>query len=376
LVEVAKRLRDALPGIDAIARIGGDEFNIIVDVDAKGPGVDLVAQRMIDALSKPHQFEGHSCYLGASVGIALFPADGRDAETLLSSAGAALHQAKEQGRGVLRFFSPEMTTRAKERLSLEADLRLALDQGQMCLHYQPQIDLVSGALVGLEALVRWQHPLRGLIPPAAFIPLAEECGLIVDLGDWVLREACRQIKLWSDAGLSPPHTAVNVSAVQFSRGHLLESVVTALNTAGVAPAQLELEITESFVMVDRTRARAALADLKARGVRLSIDDFGTGYSSLSYLQQLDVHKLKVDMSFVRDMTRNSGNASIVKAVIALGHSLGLEVVAEGVEDREQALYLRALNCDAMQGYLVSRPLSAEDMTRYLASFVPMTMSGD
>jgi EAL domain-containing protein (putative c-di-GMP-specific phosphodiesterase class I) len=215
-----------------------------------------------------------------------------------------------------------------------------------------------------------------MIPPAAFIPLAEECGLIVELGDWVLREACRQIRFWSDAGLSPPHTAVNVSAVQFSRGHLLGSVVTALEAASVAPEQLELEITESFVMVDRARALGALADLKMRGVRLSIDDFGTGYSSLAYLQQLDVHKLKVDMSFVRDMTRNSGNASIVKAVIALGHSFGLEVVAEGVEDREQALYLRALNCDTIQGYLVSRPLSADDMTRFLASFEPMTLSRD
>ncbi|HXP97163.1 MAG TPA: EAL domain-containing protein [Telmatospirillum sp.] len=376
LIAVAKRLREALPGIEAIARVGGDEFNIIVERDAHGLGVDLIAQRMIDALSKPHHFDGTSCYVGASVGIALYPADGRNAETLLSNAGAALHQAKVQGRGALRFFSPEMTVRAKDRLSLEADLRRALDQGEMMLYYQPQIDLVSGRIVGLEALVRWNHPQRGTISPAAFIPLAEECGLIVELGDRVLRMACRQIKQWSDAGLSPPHTAVNVSAVQFGRGHLLQSVKTALEEAGVSPARLELEITESFVMVDRERAVTVLADLKALGVRLSIDDFGTGYSSLAYLQQLDVHQLKIDMSFVRDMTKNNGNASIVKAVIALGHSFALNVIAEGVEEEGQARSLRALGCDAIQGYLVSKPLPAEEMTRFLASFTPIDIPLD
>jgi EAL domain-containing protein (putative c-di-GMP-specific phosphodiesterase class I) len=269
-----------------------------------------------------------------------------------------------------------MTVRAKDRLSLEADLRRALDQGEMMLYYQPQIDLVGGRLVGLEALVRWNHPQRGTISPAAFIPLAEECGLIVELGDRVLRMACRQIKQWSDAGLSPPLTAVNVSAVQFSRGHLLQSVTSALAEEGVPPALLELEITESFVMVDHERAVKVLADLKALGVRLSIDDFGTGYSSLAYLQQLDVHQLKIDMSFVRDMTKNSGNASIVKAVIALGHSFALNVIAEGVEEQKQARALRALGCDAMQGYLVSKPLPAEAMTHFLASFTPIDIPAD
>jgi EAL domain-containing protein (putative c-di-GMP-specific phosphodiesterase class I) len=229
---------------------------------------------------------------------------------------------------------------------------------------------MSGLIAGVEALVRWNHPTRGLISPASFIPLAEECGLIVELGDWVLRTACRQIKAWSDAALAPPHTAVNVSAVQLSRGHLLQSVEAALAETGAAPANLELEITESFVMVDRERSLKALADLKALGLRLSIDDFGTGYSSLAYLQQLDVHQLKVDMSFVRDMMKHSGNASIVKAVIALGHSFGLEVIAEGVEEEDQARFLRDLRCDGMQGYLVSRPLPAEQMTEFLRSFPP------
>ncbi len=367
LVEAANRLRNLLPGVEAIARIGGDQFNIIVEHEANIPGVDLIAQRVIDALSKSYLLDGDSVYIGARVGIALYPADGRDAETLQSNADAALHQAKAHGRGILRFFSPEMTSRSKERLSLEADLSRALEQSELCLYYQPQADLLSGEIVGVEALMRWKHPSRGMISPAAFIPLAEECGLIIELGDWALQTACRQIKRWSDAGLAPCQTAVNVSAVQLSRGRLLESVKTALKDAGISPEWLELEITESFVMVDRDRSFQSLADIKALGVRLSIDDFGTGYSSLAYLQQLDVHKLKVDMSFVRDMTRNSGNASIVKAVIALGHSLGLEVIAEGVEELEQADLLRSLHCDVIQGYLVSRPLPAEEMTHFLTS---------
>jgi predicted signal transduction protein with EAL and GGDEF domain len=369
-MDVATRLRDLLPGVDAIARIGGDEFNIIVERDPNGPGIDLIAQRMIDTLSKPYTLDHNNVYVGASVGIAQYPVDGRDAEALQSNADAALHQAKVKGRGVLRFFSPEMSARAKDRLSLEADLRRALDQDEFCLHYQPQVDLVSGKIVGLEALVRWNNPQRGMVAPGAFIPLAEECGLIVALGDWVLKTACRQIKQWTDAGLAPRQTAVNISAVQLSRGHLLDSVKSALDEAGISPTKLELEITESFVMADHERAFKSLADIKALGVRLSIDDFGTGYSSLAYLQQLRVHKLKVDMSFVRDMMRNSGNASIVRAVIALGHSLGLEVIAEGVEEQDQMKFLRSLECDVMQGYLVSRPLPADEITQFLSSYTP------
>jgi EAL domain-containing protein (putative c-di-GMP-specific phosphodiesterase class I)/FixJ family two-component response regulator len=269
-----------------------------------------------------------------------------------------------------------MTTLARGRLSLEADLRRAVNQGELCLYYQPQVDLISGQVVGLEALVRWNHPQRGLVAPGAFIPLAEECGLIVSLGDWVLQTACQQIRRWTDAGLAPRQTAVNVSAMQLSRGNLLESVKHALATSGIAANQLELEITESCVMVDRDRAFQTLADIKALGVRLSIDDFGTGYSSLAYLQQLEVHKLKVDMSFVRDMTKNSGNASIVKAVIALGHSLDLEVIAEGVEETGQARYLRALQCDVMQGYLVSRPQPVDVITEFLTTFVPVNIPAD
>jgi diguanylate cyclase (GGDEF)-like protein/PAS domain S-box-containing protein len=368
LIEVAARLRTLLPGVDAIARIGGDEFTIILEREDGGPGFDLLAQRVIDALSLPYQLDGSNVYVGASVGIALYPNDARDVGTLQSSAAAALHQAKARGPGSLRFFSPEMSSRARERLALEADLRCALERDELALHYQPQVHLRDGDLVGMEALIRWHHPVRGHVAPNFFIPLAEECGLIVELGDWVLRTACRQIRSWTDAGLAPRRIAVNISAVQLSRGQLLASVKRVLEETGIAPAQLELEITESFVMLERELSFQSLADLRALRVRLSIDDFGTGYSSLSYLQQLKVHKLKIDMSFVRDMLKDSGNAAIVKAVIAMGQSLGLEVIAEGVEEPEQARCLRELGCDAMQGYLFSKPLPAGPATEFLAGF--------
>ena len=370
LIEAGVRLKALLPDMTVIARIGGDEFNIILRHSEGMPWIDLVAQRIIDALARPFELDGHSVYVGASIGIALFPNDGADVETLQSNADAALHQAKARGRGILQFFSSEMTGRAKERLTLEADLRRAVERQELRLHYQPQVDLVSGEIIGAEALVRWQHPVRGLIPPAAFIPLAEESGCIVPLGDWVLRTACRQIRLWSDTGLALRQVAVNVSPVQLSRGHLVEAVKAALQETGIAPEQLELEITETCVMQDRQLSFKSLADLRALGVRLSIDDFGTGYSSLAYLQQLEVHKLKVDMAFVRDMTSNSNNASIVKAVIALGHSLGLEIIAEGVETPGQARYLRSMQCDVIQGYLVSKPLPADELTRFVSAFSP------
>ncbi len=368
LVEVARRLRELLPGIDAIGRVGGDEFNILIERDANAPGVDLLGQRLIDALSQPFQLDGNSAYVGACVGVALYPNDGNEVETLQSSAAAALHQAKGKGHSNLRFFSPEMSVRAKQRLALEADLRRALERGELSLHYQPQIDLHQGTLVGLEALLRWTHPVRGNVAPSAFIPLAEECGLIVELGDWILKTVCQQIRRWQDAGIAPRHTAVNISAVQLSRGALLQSVRSALAGAGVPASLLELEITETFVMQERELSFQALADLRALGVRLSIDDFGTGYSSLAYLQQLKVHKLKIDMSFVCDMMNNGSNAAIVKAIIALGRSLGLEVIAEGVEEREQAVYLRELGCDVIQGYLVSKPLPVEMVTKFMTEF--------
>ena len=371
LVEAGGRLNTLLPDIDAIARIGGDEFNVILDQVRDVPSVVLMAQRIIDVLGTPFDLEGKSVYVGASIGIALYPTDGNNAEALQSNADAALHQAKTQGRGMARFFSSEMGGRARERLMLEADLRRAVEQNELVLHYQPQVDLISGQIVGLEALVRWKHPLRGMVSPGEFIPLAEECGCIVPIGDWVLRTACRQFKQWADSGMPLQHIAVNVSAVQLSRGNLIETVKNVLAETGITSGQLELELTESCVMLDREQSFKSFAELSTLGVHLSIDDFGTGYSSLAYLQQLDLHKLKIDMGFVRDMTSNSGNASIVRAIIAMGHSLGLEIIAEGVELSGQARYLRALQCDVAQGYLISKPLPADEIAQFVNNYSPV-----
>lgn len=365
IIAVSRRLQALLPDNRTLARIGGDEFNLILDFDSDQPGIDLNAQHLLDSLKQPFLIDGNPVYIGASIGVALYPTDGADGELLQRNAETALHQAKQQGRGLLRFFSPEMTQRAKTRLRLEADLRRAIERDELLLYYQPQVDLPHRKLVGLEALVRWRHPQRGLVPPGEFIPLAEESGLIVSMGEWVLRTACRQIKHWLETGLAPQQTAVNVSAVQLSHGSLVERVRTILDETGIPPERLELEITESFIMADSEQSFTSLTELRALGVRLSIDDFGTGYASFGYLQRIAAQKLKIDLSFVRDMTTNSSNASIVRAIIALGHSLGLNVLAEGVESSEQADYLLALGCDAIQGYLISRPLPVDEITTFL-----------
>lgn len=370
LIEVGQRLHALLPDYDTIAYVGGDEFSLLLDSSNGMFSIDLLAQHLIDALATPFTLDGNDIYTSASIGIALYPDDGHTGEVLQSNADAALHQAKGQGRGSLCFFSPEMTSRARERLTLEAELRRALEQDELVLHYQPQVDLVNGQIVGIEALVRWQHPLRGLVPPSEFIPLAEESGLVVRLGDWVLRTVCRQIQDWAKQGLAETRIAVNVSAVQLNRGLLVESFRKILQDTGVKPERIEIEITESFIMTDRVRSFESLAELRALGVHLAIDDFGIGYSSLAYLQQLEADKLKVDLSFVRDMTTNSGNAAIVRAIIALGRNLGIKVVAEGVETSAQSHYLRSLHCDIMQGYLISRPLPAAAMADFLRTFSP------
>ncbi|MGE4450762.1 GGDEF/EAL domain-containing response regulator [Castellaniella sp.] len=358
LVQAAQRLRGLLPERDALARVGGDEFYVILDRDQGERGVALAAQRMLDALAAPFALDGQTVYVSASIGVALYPEDGATADELLSRADATLHQAKADGRGSLRFFSPEIMLRAKERLSLEAEMRRALEREEFRVHYQPQLHLRERAVTGLEALVRWEHPGRGLIAPGAFISLAEESGLIVPLGNWVLREVGRQMRAWIDEGRAPGYVAVNLSALQLGCEDFIDSVQAVLKENGLAPDRLELEITESCLMADRGRAIAALETLRRLGVRLSIDDFGTGYSSMSYLQHLRVHRLKIDMSFVRDLEASPGNLSIVTAIIALGHSLELDVVAEGVETPEQLAHLRRLGCDLVQGYLIGRPVPA------------------
>ncbi|EIC19860.1 GGDEF/EAL domain-containing response regulator [Thiorhodovibrio frisius] len=366
LATIARRLLEQGPEVEAIARIGSDEFSLIVDLPATEPsGIDLLAQRLLESLCRPCALSGQEVYTSASIGIALYPTDGEDAETLLSHANAALHGAKDRGRNQMRFFARGMSHRARERVQLEADLRRGIEQNQLCLYYQPQVDARSRALAGLEALVRWEHPEQGMISPGEFIPIAEESGLIVQLGDWVLHDACRQMASWRAAGLKLPRTAVNVSAVQLSHGQLAQTVRAALAASALPSEYLELEITESFLMRDQERAQQTLAELRDLGVRLSIDDFGTGYSSLAYLQKLQVHKLKIDLSFVRDMTSNQANAAIVKAIIALGHNLGLEVLAEGVEQEDQAEELCAQGCDLIQGYLIARPLPVAQLSDWL-----------
>jgi len=358
LVQVAHRLRGLLPERDALARVGGDEFYVILDRDQRGQDIFQSAQRMLEALAEPFVLDGQAIYVSASIGVALYPEDGATAEILLSRADVTLHQAKTGGRGSLRFFSPEIMARAKERQSLEAEIRRALERGEFMVHYQPQLHLRERTVTGLEALVRWQHPERGLVAPGEFIPLAEESGLIVPLGNWVLQEVGRQMRAWTDEGRAPGYVAVNLSALQLDCEGFAESVLAVLRTHRLAPECLELEITESCLMADRARATAALDALRHHGVRLSIDDFGTGYSSMSYLQHLKVHRLKIDMSFIRDLETDPSSASIVTAIIALGHGLDLEVVAEGVETRAQLEHLRRLGCDMIQGYLVSRPVPA------------------
>lgn len=376
LIEAAHRLKEVLPGVASIARIGSDEFNIILDKENNVPGPDLIARQIIDAFNKPFSINGHVIYIGISIGIALYPTDGMNTEMLLSHSHAALHQAKSQGRRLLRFFSPEMTSHARERLELEADLRQAIEKEELCLFYQPQTDLSNGQVVGFEALVRWQHPVRGMISPASFIPLAEESGLIVPLGDWVLHSACRQMKRWTLSGLVFRQIAVNISAIQLVRSNFADSVKAIIKETGIQPEWLEIEITESAVMSNLDAALKTLLDLKELGIRLSMDDFGTGYSSLAYLQQLAVDKLKIDISFIRNILVNANDAAIVQAMIALGHSLGLEIIAEGVEESAQAKFLRMYQCDVIQGYLVSRPMPVEQIADFMTNYQPLSIPID
>ena len=364
LTTVAHRLASQLPAPDTVARVGGDEFSAIIE-DYPDGAVDLLVQRLLDAISEPIAVDGRIVYVTATAGISLYPEDGTDRESLQRSAGAALHRAKDRGRGSLQFSSPELSTRASERLTLQVALREAIAAGDLVAYFQPQVTSIDRRLAGVEALVRWRHPTQGLLAPDLFIPLAEQSGLVGPLGDRMLRLACGQVRRWLDAGLTAVPVAVNVSAVQLTQGGLLETVADALAESGIPPHLLELEITESFVMAERESSFSTVNELKGLGVKLSIDDFGTGYSSLSYLQGLHVDKLKIDKSFVDSMTTDPGSATIARTVVALGHGLGLAVLAEGVETEEQARLLRECGCDLYQGYLFSPPVPADQITEML-----------
>jgi diguanylate cyclase (GGDEF)-like protein len=365
LQAVAARLTASLRGTDTVARIGGDEFVVLISEVASVQAAANVAQALLSALSLPLEVEDQEQNVLASIGISLFPEDGGTLRELMSNADSAMYHAKRMGRGNYQFFTPEMNAAANARLDLEKALRRALENREFELHYQPKVDVKTGKVLGMEALLRWRHPERGLVSPADFIPLAEEIGLITPIGAWVLETACRQNIEWQRKGLPKLRVAVNLSAVQFRQQNLPEFVADVLAQTGLDPSCLELEVTESVVMHNAKEAAQILEKLHAQGIHISIDDFGTGYSSLSYLKQFHLDTLKIDRSFVRDISSDADDAAIVRSVIALAHSLRLGVIAEGVETAEQLAYLESLDCDEYQGYLRSKPLAPGDFERFL-----------
>lgn len=358
---VAQRLRETLREQDTVARLGGDEFIVLIeDMDNEPYDVAAVARKLVETLSQPFAVRTHTLTIGTTIGVSLYPDHGNDVTTLIKHADLALYQAKEQGRGCYRIFEERLTEQATERMQLEADLRLASERGELCLEYQPQYDLADGRLIGAEALLRWHHPERGPIKPDLFIPIAEETGLIIPIGAWVLELACRQAKRWRDSGLSLGVMAVNISGIQIQRGDLPGTVARVLNETGLPAECLEMEITETYVMRHAERDLQELESLRDLGVTLAIDDFGTGQSSLGYLRRLPVSKLKIDRSFIADLAGglNAGSEAIVRAILGMGKGLRMTVVAEGVEAEEQELALREMQCSQVQGFRYSRPLNS------------------
>ncbi|PWS35740.1 diguanylate cyclase [Falsiroseomonas bella] len=350
---VGRRIRTAVRGGDLAGRIGGDEFAILMGHPAGEVAAQALAARLVELIGRPFLLDGHSVVIGASVGIALFPFDASEPEPLLRCADLALYQAKAEGRGDQRRFRPALRARAEARRQMESDLRAAIALGQFELHYQPHVELGSGRLAGFEALLRWRHPARGLVAPGEFVPLAEETGLILPIGEWVLRTACREAAGWSDPSLV---VAVNVAAAQLARRELAAQVKSTLAATGLAPERLELEVTETALLHDVTTATATCQELRALGVRISLDDFGTGYSSLSRLRSFPLDRVKIDRSFVTGIATEAESAAIVRAVAALGSSLGLRTTAEGVETPSQLAELEQNGCTDAQGFLFSQPV--------------------
>ncbi|MFQ5618759.1 MAG: putative bifunctional diguanylate cyclase/phosphodiesterase, partial [Rhodospirillales bacterium] len=363
LQEAAKRLQASVREVDTVARLGGDEFTIVLQDIAKAEDAAMVANKVIDSLGKPFLLDGHEAFIGASIGITIFPADGDDATTLLRNADVAMYRAKDAGRNEYRFFTNAMDAQALNRMSLENDLRYALERKQLFVHYQPIVEFQSERVINAEALLRWRHPTRGLVAPDTFIPLAEETGLIKSLGEWVLRTACAQARAWRDMDLPVFGMSVNLSSGQLKRGFTKDTVATVLEETGLSPDLLTFEITESLIMEDAEEAITYLHAIREMGVGLSIDDFGTGYSSLSYLKRLPVNSVKIDRSFVHDVTVDPEDASLADAIIALAHNLGLKVIAEGVETKEQLDFLRTRGCDLYQGYYFAKPMTAKEFQK-------------
>jgi diguanylate cyclase (GGDEF)-like protein len=371
LKAVAARLQLCIRRTDTIARQGGDEFLLVLAEIRDPEDITSVALSTLEHMAAPFLVGGHELSVTASVGAAVYPDDGRDWDTLFKKADVAMYCAKEAGRNAYRFYAEQMNADADEYLSMRNKLQHALERGEFVMHYQPQVNLMTGGVTGVEALIRWNSPELGLVPPARFIPLAEDSGLIVPIGAWVLKEACRQAEAWRKAGMTELTMAINLSAVQFKRGDVLGCVQRALTESGFNPACLELEMTESILIKDTANVLATVRQLKAMGIKLSIDDFGTGYSSLSYLKRFNADKVKIDQSFVRDIATDANSDAIVCAIVHMAKSLGLSTIAEGVEDEQVLAALRRHGCDEVQGYYYSRPMAPELLSSYLSMHRPV-----
>jgi diguanylate cyclase (GGDEF)-like protein len=348
-----------------VSRVGGDEFNVLVPEIARIESPALMAAAILDSMREPFRVNGHEVFITPSLGIAVFPNDGEDSDSLLQHVGIAMTHAKQRGRNAYEFYSDKMDARARERLSLETKLRRAIERDELMLLYQPKVNFTTGRIVGAEALLRWRHPELGMVPPIRFIPLLEDSGMIVPFGEWVLRTACRQNKSWQSAGLAKINVAVNVSARQFRDGQFIQTLEEALRTSGLDPQYLTLELTENTIMENAEQHLEGLRRIRSMGVKLSVDDFGTGYSSLSYLKQLPLHELKVDRSFIMEIRSAADDAPIVTAIIGMAHSLGLKVVIEGIETEPQLAFARDRGCDEYQGYLFSKPVACNDFEAML-----------
>jgi len=374
LQSVGKRLVDCVRASDTVSRQGGDEFVVLLSEEEDSEDASMIAKRMLRAVAEAHFVDQHDLHVTCSIGVSLYPEDGLNAETLIKNADTAMYQAKENGRQTYQYFKPAMNVRAVERQSLEESLRRALERQEFVVHYQPKVNLKTGRISGAEALLRWTHPTRGPVPPGQFIPVAEDCGLILPIGTWVLRQACQQAQAWVDAGLPLGTMAVNISAIQLRNENFLESVFAILQDTRLDPRLLELELTESVLMKHVEYTASILTALRDRGVQVAVDDFGTGYSSLSYLRKFPIDALKIDHSFVGQITTVPDEIIIVKAVIGLGRSLKLRVVAEGVETQEQLAFLQAHHCDEAQGYYFSRPVHPAQFAKLLKTGITKAVS--
>jgi diguanylate cyclase (GGDEF)-like protein/PAS domain S-box-containing protein len=370
LQSISERLVSCVRSSDTVSRQGGDEFVVLLSEAQLPEDAAAIASRMLHAVAAAHLIDQHDLHVTTSIGISVYPDDGLDAETLIKNADTAMYQAKENGRQSFQFFKPAMNARAVERQSIEESMRRALERNEFMLFYQPKINLATRAITGVEALIRWTHPTRGSISPGQFIPIAEDCGLILPIGRWVLRQACEQARAWVDAGLPAMSIAVNVSAIEFRDDAFLDSLFTILSETGLDPKSLELELTESALMKRVESTAAILQIVRQKGIQVAIDDFGTGYSSLSYLHKFPIDSLKIDQSFVRQIIAGDHEAAIVTAVISMAHSLKLRVVAEGVETRQELEFLQAQRCDEAQGYYFARPMPPEQFAIVLRGGIP------